>query len=303
MRIERRGGTLAMLLALGWASPAAADWIREYDSGERAVKAGDWAEAEARFRKAASEAAEPSARKRFQGQIWKPYVPQYYAGLAAYQQGACDRALDYWATAGLDAALSRLPDLRSEQQRGVSDCSRRLAQASPPPATTPTTTAAAAPTSSSATATAPATASTSPTGSSAAPSRPATSSAPPPAVSTPAVSRPSPPVAQSPAKPSTTGTATAPAALRNVVDQHLRGDYASVLRVDPAGLTDSRARAHAFLLRAAAHYTRAGMSPDGSQDLEAAGRDVRSARAALPSLNPDPALFSPKFRSFYQSTR
>ena len=37
--------------------------------------------------------------------------------------------------------------------------------------------------------------------------------------------------------------------------------------------------------------------------IDAARADIRAVRAANPSLVPDPALFSPRFRSLYSATR
>jgi hypothetical protein len=57
------------------------------------------------------------------------------------------------------------------------------------------------------------------------------------------------------------------------------------------------------LLRAAAAFTLAQSNGDGDAALEAVRREVRAARAAQGNLSPDPVLFSPRFRSFWQQTR
>lgn len=303
MRTEplRHALLLALLMASG---SAAADWKREYDRGLKAIDDGNWSEAEARFAQALREDGTPAERKRFEGVRFNHYVPHYFAGLAAFRAGNCAKAVEYWSHAPTDAVLGKLSELRAEQQRGLATCRTRLAQAAPPPATPATTTAPASTTPASSTA------STTRPPSTSTPTAPATSTPQRPVASTPPPA--TPPVATTRPPASTTAPATttqpaaggtAPALLRSTVEAYLAGRYADVQRVDTSAAADSRARAQLHLLRAAAAFTLANVNGDGDAALEAARREVRAARAVQGNLSPDPVLFSPRFRSFWQQTR
>lgn len=277
-----------MLASLCAATPAWADWMRDYDRGVKAAESGDWQEAASYMRSAMQDNPKSNERQRFQGVRFDKYLPHHYAGLAAWRQGDCETALDFWNDASNQAAIGKVADLQSQQQNGVRDCTQRLAQAAKPadpvaavPDPAPTQT----------------------------PSRPVPTPAQPtptrPAVQNPVQvaqtpPRPSPPAPTPAATPS---AGPAPAALRGLVEQWVAGRYDEMLRVDPSSLPDNRARAHGFLLRAAAHFTRAKLSTNPDSALEAARRDVRAARAAMASLSPDRDLYSPRFRAFYTETR
>ena len=118
------------------AGAAQADWKKDYDRGVKAAESGNWAEAASAMRAALAEDAEPNARKRFQGVVYKVYVPHHYAGLAAYRQGDCRTALEYWNNAANAGVVSGIAALNSVQSKGVADCNAKLAAASKP--TTPT---------------------------------------------------------------------------------------------------------------------------------------------------------------------
>lgn len=287
---------IAMLCCVGTAE---ASWIREYDRGLQAVRQEDWAEAERRFAAALREDGTPQERRRFQGAIFRPYVPHYYAGLAAYRRGDCQTAMEYWSHAPTAAVLRQLQDEQAEFQRGVAACRTRLAQAAPTPAApsspTPSTPAASAPAPS---------ASRAPATASATPER----RAPEPATATPARSAPAPVASAPPPAPSRSAPApaarSAPAALRSAVDAYLAGRYPELLRIDAASAGDGRDRAQLHLFRAAAAFVLAEQAgqAEGSA-LDNARREVRAARAAQSSLQPDEVMFSPRFRRFWQQTR
>ncbi len=303
MRAEAR---LAVALALALASaPAFADWKRDYALGERALRAEDWAEAEARFRQAAREEPTPSDRKRFEGVVFRDYAPQFWAGIAAWRQGECGRAIDYFRDGANDpAVLAKIKDFKSQQDRAVAECTRQLAAAAPAPAAqppAPAPTPAPAPV---ATTTAPA-GPTSP--GSAAATRPATT--PAAGVSQPAVNVPARPSqaavtpAPAPAPAPVPAASAAPGALVGAVDAWLAGRTAEVLRTDPASVADGRTRAQLHLFRAAARHAEAELVEGDDSRFDAAREDVRAARRALATLSPDAVLFSPRFRSFWQQTR
>jgi hypothetical protein len=289
-------------LALAWAvalalqcgaRDAAADWKKDYDLGLKAVEAGQWAEAERAFAAAIADDGTPSARKRFQGTVVKAYVPHYYAGLAAYRQGNCERALGYWRNAASSAVVAGQAELSGVQSRGIADCNQKLATTKP--------------------ATTPAPAIATPTPSTTAP-RPGTETTRPPAATTrPAETRPvatapatATPPKPAPARPVETpvpAATPAPAALLGAVENYLAGRYSAVVQLDPASLPDGRSRAQAHLLRAASRFTLAQLGENEATQLDQARREVRAARAANASLVPDEAMFSPRFRAFWRDAR
>jgi hypothetical protein len=281
MRASRKAWVAVVALLLS--GSALADWRRDYARAERAFKDGNFAEAESLFRQAAREEPEPSDRKRFEGVVYRDYAPQFWAGMAAWRKGDCETALDYWQDSANSAAvLSRIKDFKSQQDRGVSACQQQLAQSAP--ATAPP--AVAAP-STPAVSTPPPTTSPAPT--------PAPVRKPP--VAAPQVAQKPPPVTPAPSAPAI----AAPAALVTATQAWFGGRYADVLRVDPASLSDARARAYVHLLRAAARHAEAQLA--GTADLTPAAEEIRAARRALSSISPDAAFFSPRFRSFWQATR
>lgn len=305
MRTEQaRRWLLIGLIAL--ALPAQADWKRDYDRGRKALEDKQWSEAESSFRAALKDDGTPSERKRFEGMRFDVYVPHYYAGLAAYRQGACDRALEYWGHGATNAVLGKLPNLQAEQRSGLGECQTRLAAAQPPPAAD---SAVAANVPNTGATTAPSADASKPTAASDAPqSSPPTTAAvnQPTSPTTVAVAPPKPEIAKPtppPTQPAPTqAAAKAPGILVNALDLYVSGRYTELLRIDPATL-DARARAHVLLLRAAARYTLAELAGADTAGFEEARRDVRLARAAQSSLSPEQVLFSPKFREFYQRTR
>lgn len=276
MRPDRLRWIVLLLVLL--ALPAAADWKRDYALGERAVRQSQWAEAERLFRQAAREEPTASERKRFEGVVFRDYAPYYWAGYAAWKQGACSRALEYWQDSANDpAVLAKIKDFKTQQDRGLAECRQQLAQATP--ATPPPAVASAPPQ-------APAAAST--------PPRPAT-----PAVQTP-VSQPTPRPA---ARPAASSAAAAPEALRKAVDAWLKGRYSELLRADPATLADARARAQLHLLRAAVRHAQAELSEQSASELSAAREELRAARRAQANITADAVLFPPRFRAFVQDSR
>ncbi|HET6603541.1 MAG TPA: hypothetical protein VFG21_04905 [Xanthomonadaceae bacterium] len=301
-----RAGLLAVLVAAALLStPAAADWRREYDLGLRAVQSGDWAAAERHMRAALRDDGEPNAKKRFQGMRVTVYVPHYYAGLAEYRQGNCREALELWGHSPTRAVVQEA-GLAAELSRYSGECETKLAAASRPATTVAQqpvatgaqsgpTTAPAQP--ASGTRTGPGTPATQP---STQPSRPApttvatTEKPPPRTTATP------PPPRPQPAQPS--APRSAPPALRTAVDAYLGGRHSELAALDAARIDDTRARALALMLRAAARYGQGEREGD-DKALATAREDVLAARRAAPSLALDESLFSPRFRAFVRATR
>lgn len=285
MRVERVASLLLLALACV-ATPALADWRKDYDLGLKALDEGRYADAGAAFRSALAEDPQPNARKRFQGVVVKLYVPHYYAAVSAWRQGDCAQALEFWGNAASAAVVAGQPELKATQDRGIAECTRTLAATGKPGSGTATTQSPASqPVSSTTAGTTPSSTASSSQSRPQASTQPATQ----PTTTRPAQTTPSP------------AAVPAPAALVTLVDAWLAGDYTRIARSDPATLPDARARAHGFLLRAAARHTLAGLGDEAQR--EAARADVRAARAASASLSPDETLFSPRFRAFWKETR
>ncbi len=275
----------ALAVAIGFAlaasAPAHADWKRDYDRGVKAAESGNWAEAESAMRAALTEESKPEARKRFQGVVYKVYVPHHYAGLAAYRQGDCARAMQYWSNSANAGVVSGIAALNAAQSRGIADCQQKLATSTKPPVPVVATPPVATP----------------PKPLVTKPAEPVVSTPPKPPVVTPkpAVETPKPVVAPS--------AVPAPAALAQSVESFLAGRYPAVLQLDPSSLGDARSKAQGFLLRAASRHTLAELAGNDARQLDQARQDVRAARAANASLSPDDAVFSPRFRAFWKATR
>lgn len=289
MRPEVSGRALLALMILGFAGSAHADWMRDYDRGVREFENGNWREAESFMRSAMADRPESSDRQRFQGTVFKPYMPHHYAGVAAWRLGDCQRAMDYWSNASNQSAVTKVDDLRAQQRSGMDTCRTQLAQVSKPSTPTASTGMTSSPAST--------------TGSTTPPKQPASTTGTPSTTQTqPTTTTPKPPPTP-PVQPPPATSGPAPAALRSLVDQFIRGRYADVVRSNPAGLPDAKARAHGFLLRAAASFTQAELDGRSGSALDQARSDVRAAKAAQPNLRPDSGLFSPRFRAFYAETR
>ncbi len=259
-----------------------AEYRYDYSHGLEAYKDGDYTKARELFRKALEQNPEPAVRIRLYGQVWQPYLPQYYLGLIAFKQGDCKTALAQWDTGQNQAIVDKVPTIATDQQRDVSECKRRLLATSNPaqpsvPAGVPVSV---------------------PKPKIVAENNPKTTvpSRQPPEVSPPpkkAVSKVSVPTQ----KIETSNQP--PQSLVHAFDEYLAGRYEQVERIEPDTYTDSHARFQAYLLRAAAKFTRARMSGD-DRILGGARQDVQAARALDSQLAPDAIMFSPTFRIFYK---
>jgi hypothetical protein len=265
----RIGVIAAGLLA---ASIAHADYKDNYARGLKAFRDGNLAEARTLMQQAASEHAEPAVKMRLYGQVYEPYVPQHYLGLIAFKQGDCAGALAQWNSAPNRSIATEIPDIAGEQQRDSSNCASKVAvakkdekpaEAVAPPVAKPVE----------------------------APVKTVATNNPPP------VAPPKPP----PEKP-LASKSEPPAPLVQAFDDYLAGQYSDVARINPDAYSDTHARYHAYLVRAASKFTLSKISAD-DQLLNGARADIRAARALEAGVAPDAALFSPAFRSFYQDNR
>jgi len=273
---SRQRGIALGLVTLLAAGTACADYKDTYSRGLEAVRDGDWNEVKRRMREAIAEQATPATRVRLYGQRWEAYVPQYYLGLAAFKQGDCAGALREWRSAANAGVIGSVPALKAEQDKNAATCESRVAQETPPakpPVSQPVSPPPVAP---------PVT-----------PSKPETK----PVETRPPEPKPEPP------KPAPTPIGQrVPAPLLDAYRAWLAGRYADVARINPDTYADAKAKAQAYLVRAAARHLQAELDGD-AQALEAARADVRAVRALDARLVPDSVLFSPRFRVFYGATR
>lgn len=275
-------GIAALGAALIIASSAWADYKDSYSRGVKAVKSGDWAEVRQRMQDAIADNPTAQTRVRLYGQRWEPYVPQYYLGLAAFNQGDCATALAQFRSSANAGVIGSLPELKAEQDRAVAKCDTRVAQQDKPG--TGTTQQA-------------------PDGGRTEPAKPPPKPDPPkPEPPRPEPPKPEPPKPPPPKPVETPLSQRVPAPLLEAFRNYLAGRYAEAARIDPNAYSDAKAKSQAYLIRAAARQLQAEIEGSAA-GLEAARADVRALRALNPSLVPDAALFSPRFRSFYSATR
>ena len=297
-----RARGLVLLLGLGAAFTAHADYKRTYAEGLDAARAEDWGTVRQKMQEALAEEGAPAAKVRLYGTRFDAYVPQYYLGLAAYKQGNCAEAISNWENAAARPIIAGSDTLSGVANAGLADCRTRLAATTPPPrpapvVPTPTPTPTPGPgTTSTGTQAVAGTTSTTQTGvrtGTTNPVRPGPTPTPVPAPPKP-VPTPPEPVAAS----------TAPEALSRALDAYLAGRYTEVAALDPGQFSDKRARYHALLVRAAARHTQSQLQgSSGSAALAAAQGDIRAAKALVPGQQPDAALYSPRFVTLYAQTR
>jgi hypothetical protein len=261
----------AALLAAG---AVHADYKDDYAHGVKSYEAGDYGAAQKAIQQALEAHAEPAVRTRLYGQVFAPYLPQHYLGLIALKQGDCATVRAQWDSSENKQILGQLPDIASEEQRAGASCGagKVVAKVEPPKP----------------------------------PEKPPEDKTPPKDVAvntppkqvTPPPTPPKPPVE----KPPVAEKAAPPDALVQAFDLYLGGKYAEVARINPDAYSDTHARLHAYLVRAAAKYTQARIAADETL-LASAKADAAAARALDARLTPDATLFSPAFREFYQAAR
>lgn len=295
---------LCVALAAAAGAQAQANFREAYARGKEAAANSRWPEVEARMREAIAAEPTPQARVRIYGMRFEPYVPQYFLGLAAYQQGNCAEAQRQWSHGPTAAILAGDATLKGVVEQGLADCRKRqpqLAQQAAPapaqpatqpparPATQPPATQPAAPPAVAQRDAAPA-------------SRPANPPATEPARPAATAPRPAAPAPATPAAPA--AASSAPPALVAALESFIAGRLDGPANLDLASFGDPKARFHGLLLRSAARHA---LSQTGGERAEAllagAQADIRAARALLPGQAPDAALFSPRYRRLFDATR
>jgi hypothetical protein len=264
---------------LAFASAAHADFKEDYAHGVRAFEDGDYGAAQKFFQEALDAHAEPAARMRLYGQIFKPYVPQHYLGLIGLKRGDCATMRTQWGSSDNRQIMLQLPDIAAEEERAGAACSGAVAKTEQKPVTPPVEKPAEAPP----------------------PKTVAVAPAPKPVAPPPAPPRP-PPAEKPPVEKPVAEKTAPPDGLVQAFDQFLAGRYADVARINPDAYADTRARFHAYLVRSAARYTQARLIPDEAM-LAGAKADAAAARALDARTAPDATLFSPTFREFFAGAK
>lgn len=273
---KRQWRCLTMLALLAVAAAAHADYKTDYSHGLEAYKDGKYAEARQLMQQALDEHAEPAAKIRFYGQVFGPYLPQHYVGLAAFKLGDCTTALAQWSSPANREIAAQLPEIGGEEQRNAATCAPKVVAKTeekpkptepviPPPKTVSVENTAPKPVL-------------------------------PPPVKPVVAPIEKPPVE----KPVVAARNTPPEPLLQAFDNYLAGRYAEVARINPDAYTDTRSRFHAYLVRAASRYTLSRIAAD-EEMLKNARADAAAAHALDANATPDATLFSPGFRTFFQT--
>ena len=277
MRAGERNGVRVLALALGvMATAAHADFKDDYAHGLKAYRDGQYAEARTLMQQALDEHSEPATKMRLYGQVYEAYLPQHYLGMSALKLGDCNAAVAQWNSAANKSIVAQLPEIGSEEQSGVASCGSKIAKTvDKPPVSEP-----------------PKQVDTPPTKTVIVDNKP-------PVVTTPP--KPPPPKPPVPEEKPPVAHGGPPDPLLQAFDSYLAGRYAEVNRINPDSYADTRARFHAYLVRAASRYTLSRLSADDAL-LKSARADAAAARALDARTVPDATLFSPDFRSFFQDS-
>jgi outer membrane biosynthesis protein TonB len=285
VRVGKRQRWYAVVALIAAAGTAHADYKDSYSHGLEAYKDGKYAEARQLMQQALDEHAEPAAKIRFYGQVFGPYLPQHFAGLAAFKLGDCATAMAQWGSAANRQIAAQLPEIGGEEQRNAATCGQKTVAkiedkpAKPPEPVIPKATVAENP-----------------------PPKTVVAENTPPKPVTPPLKPTPPPVEKPPVeKPVVIARNTPPEPLVQAFDNYLAGRYADVARINPDSYADTRSRFHAYLVRAASKYTLSRISAD-EEMLKAARADAAAARALDARTTPDATLFSPGFRTFFEAS-
>ncbi len=263
------------IAALVAASLAQAGYEDSSARGVNAYRDGYVSEARTLIQQALSDHPEPAAKMRLYGQVYEPYVPQFYLGEIAFKQGDCAAALTQFNAAASKSVVAELPELAGEQQRDAATCAQKtvvVKKEDKPPEPVPNKPVEAPI------------------------AKPVVKNTPPPVVKPVPQEKPVPVE-----KPPVAVKNEPPQPLVQAFDEYLAGHYTEVSRINPESYADTKARYHAFLVRAASKFTLGKL--DGDEQLLAAARSDAKAAHALDAGAPDASLFSPAFRAFYQETR
>lgn len=265
--------SLALVCALVVASPLLADYKTDYAKGMKAAADGNWAEVDAVMRDVIQESATPQARVRLYGQRFEAYVPQYYLGLAAYQQGDCAGALRWFGDASAASIITGNSEMKGIADQATRECRAKQVAVKPPP-TVPVQPP---------------------------PTQPPTQK--------PVATAPTKPAVQTPVTPTQTTPPVATVAplnpiLQSLVDDYLAGRFSKAATADANSTPAGAVRFHALLLRSASRYALFELQPvEAVSQKSAAEADIRIAKGLQPGKSPDAAFFSPRYRKLFSETR
>ena len=106
-----------LVLALG-VQPAIADlWYESYEKSEEALAAENWSEAIRQINAALEKKADPDARARTYGMNFASYFPYYKLGIAYYNLGQHDAALQAFETEESLGAITAADNDYTQLQR------------------------------------------------------------------------------------------------------------------------------------------------------------------------------------------
>ena len=107
---------IALLVAMAFVSPVVADlWYEHYEQGEQALKAQSWEEAARQLNSAIEKRGEPGERVRTYGMNFVSYHPYFKLGMAYYNMGRFDAALQAFDTEEGFGAIAQSADLQNLQ--------------------------------------------------------------------------------------------------------------------------------------------------------------------------------------------
>jgi hypothetical protein len=127
---------LALLLALGWASGLRADFRESFKKGIEAVDRKEWSDVARWMRQAAAEQPQEGESVKIYGVRFEPYLPHFYLGLALFQSGDCEGALEQWQLSESQKAVQSTSRYKLLVQNRDT-CRQRIAAKKPNPPPTP----------------------------------------------------------------------------------------------------------------------------------------------------------------------
>lgn len=334
-RLPLLGALAILLLATGTAQ---ADH-RDYAKGVEAAENGDWAKVQQLMNAAFADDATAQARARMYGTYYRPYLPQYYLALVAFQRKDCATVMRFLDDAGYKAVIAaggRAAEEVTQDAAMRRSCATPITPPPPPPVATLTdsekTEAARARDQLTQALTAAQRAQVpeaqlAPLRTRAESARralddalaKADGKALKAAIDSAAAirsdvagrTRAAEQLAVSSSSASSSSAAPPPVdsrpvaapALRSALAAWLSGNYGAVIATRTAGM-DAASTAHTALLRAAALHAQWVLG--GERDVaqrDGAMAAIREARRAAPAIRPNERFFSPRFVAFFGATR
>jgi hypothetical protein len=132
----KRSFLFALVLALGWASGLRADFRESFKKGIEAVDRKEWSDVARWMRQAAAEQPQEGESVKIYGVRFEPYLPHFYLGLALFQSGDCEGALEQWQLSESQKAVQSTSRYKLLVQNRDT-CRQRIAAKKPNPPPTP----------------------------------------------------------------------------------------------------------------------------------------------------------------------